>query len=73
MFFFDNATLGEIMDELCRWYGVEAAYAPSVDKNVRLRFMADRRKGVEQALDLLNSFGRVTASYDAESRRVSIK
>lgn len=73
MFYFDNATLGEIMDELCRWYGVEAAYAPSVDKNVRLRFMADRRKGVEQALDLLNSFGRVTASYDAESRRVSIK
>ncbi len=73
LFYFDQATLADIMRELGRWYDADVTFEASADKNFRMRFLADRRGSLEQVLDLLNGFGRVTATYDAATRRITVK
>lgn len=73
LFYFDNVTLEEIMDELSRWYGVEIVYTSSVDKNISLRFLANRRGSLEEVLALLNTLGRVEANYEPVRKLVTIK
>ena len=73
LFYFDNVTLEDIMDELSRWYGVEIVYTSSVNKNISLRFLANRRGSLEEVLALLNTLGRVEANYEPVRKLVTIK
>ena len=56
-FYFDNQTLFGIMQELSRWYKVNVSFDDTSKMNVRLHFVAERNKSLNEAVKGLNSMG----------------
>lgn len=61
-FYFNNVPLVDIMQELGRWYNVDIVIENPKMMHIRLHFVADRRRGIFEALQNLNTIGDVHAS-----------
>lgn len=59
LFYFHNATLKDIMAEIGRWYGKSVAFENSDNMNLRLHFVDERSKSLEQIVTDLNSLDGV--------------
>ena len=70
-FYFDNQSLFSIMQELARWYSVNVSFDDTSKMNVRLHFVVERNKSLDEALANLNALGVVHA--DIEDNVVVIK
>jgi transmembrane sensor len=68
-FYFDNASLVEIMQELGRWYNVDVVFENKSILNNRMHFTANRDEDLNQAIRNLNALGIVYASLQ-ENRMV---
>lgn len=63
-FYFDNQTLIGIMRELARWYGVNVSFDDTSKMQVRLHFVVERGKSLQEALANLNALGVVQAEIE---------
>ena len=63
-FYFDNQSLFNIMQELARWYGVNVSFDDTSKMNVRLHFVVERSKSLNEAIANLNALGVVHADID---------
>lgn len=62
LFYFDNATLGDIMDFLGKWYGMDVEFKHQDKRSLNLRFIAEEDSGVNRVIDRLNSIEKVTVA-----------
>lgn len=69
-FYFDNASLEDIMKELGRWYNINIEFANKSTKEYKYKFWADRNGSLEDAVDLLNEYGK--ASIIVQNKRLII-
>lgn len=63
-FYFDDASLEDIMNELARWYKVDVEFADQHLRQLRFKFWADRTKSIQEALAILNKTGKVTIGME---------
>lgn len=63
-FYFEDQTLYEIMQTLGRWYNVSIAFDAPEKMNIRLHFVAERSKGVEEAIRNLNAVESIHVEYN---------
>lgn len=61
-FYFDNAPLKDIMQELGRWYNLTIEINNPKAINYHFNFWANRNDNIEYVIDLLNELGKVKAS-----------
>lgn len=57
--FYDNMTISDIMKEIGSTYNMSVRCKNSEVMNQRMRFMAERNKGVDSALEMMNHMGKV--------------
>lgn len=69
-FYFDNASLEDIMKELGRWYNINIEFANTSTREYKYKFWADRNGRLEEAVDLLNEYGK--ASIIVQNKRLII-
>lgn len=62
-FFFDDASLEDIMRELGRWYNVNVEFVNSKAMNYHFNFWVDRSKDIKEALDLLHEINKVNFTF----------
>ena len=60
-FYFDNASLEEIMRELGRWYNLNILFENPAAMKYHFTFWAKRAESIEEALKLINGLGKVHA------------
>ena len=70
-FVFKNVSLGQIMDELARWYDAEIEYDSSELQGIKLHVYMDRTKTLDEALEIIAKLGNI--SYDREGKKIMIK
>ena len=70
-FYFEDQTLFEIMQTLGRWYNVSIAFDAPEKMNLRLHFVAERSKNVEEAVRNLNAIGQIQVDYN--DRTITIR
>lgn len=70
-FYFDNASLAEIMRELGRWYNVDVVFHNEKLLNYRIHFSASREEPLLEAVRNLNALGIFNVSLDG--RRLAIQ
>ena len=58
-FYFDNASLEDIMRELGRWYNLSIQFENADAMNYHFTFWAKRTGSIEDALKLINGMGKV--------------
>ena len=58
-FYFDNASLQDIMKELSRWYNVNVIFKDTELKKLKFKFWADRNDSFEEAVSMINQMGKV--------------
>lgn len=63
-FYFDDATLFEVMQALGRWYNVNIAFDDPAKMNIRLHFVAKRGNDVAEAVRNLDALDVVDAAFD---------
>ena len=63
-FYFDDATLYEVMQALGRWYNVNIAFDDPAKMNVRLHFVAKRGNDVAEAVRNLDALDVVDAAFE---------
>ena len=63
-FYFDDATLYEVMQALGRWYNVNIAFDDPAKMNVRLHFVAKRGNDVAEAVRNLDALDVVDADFE---------
>lgn len=56
-FYFDNQSLFRIMQDLARWYNVNVSFDDTSKMNVRLHFVVERSKSLQEAVANLNALG----------------
>lgn len=56
---FRDATLEEIVDSLCLFYGVSAKFNGTTAKTLRLYFKWNQEQSLSEVVEQLNSFGRI--------------
>ncbi len=61
---FDNVKLEKIIAEISRYYHVEATFANEEAKHIRLYFEWDQAKSLDENIDILNSFQKITITRD---------
>ena len=57
-FYFGNATLGDVLCELGRWYNLGVVFRDRQLMDMQIHFSAERNQGVENALENLNALGK---------------
>ena len=57
--YYDNATLFTIMQDLARWYNVNVSFDDTSKMQLRLHFVVERSKSLDEAISSLNSLGEV--------------
>jgi len=67
MFYFEDASLKEIMSSLGRWYNVNIDFEQVELYDIRLNFWANRNTHLEEALELLNKLEKVRVDYQNET------
>lgn len=68
-FLFDDAELAYIMDELCRWYNVNAVYE-GVNPSMRFGGTVSRKKKLSEALRILELSGNIR--FKIEGRTITV-
>ena len=69
-FYYEEATLKDIMKELSRWYNIEIIYMQPETKNLRFKFWADRNDTFEEAISTLNQIGKVSVVVQTPNRAI---
>ncbi len=69
-FYYEEATLKDIMKEISRWYNVEVVFMQPDIKNLRFKFWADRNGTFEEAVSTLNQIGRVSIVMQTPNKAV---
>lgn len=59
-FYFDGATLGDIMKELGRWYNVNIEFADPETAAYKFNYWAYRKEDFQHAIAILNRLGKVS-------------
>ncbi len=59
--YFDNATLDEILSTIAACYSKQVTFRDTAAQQLRMRYFTERNKGVEQALNMINSMNHVKA------------
>ena len=67
MFYFEDASLKDIMSSLGRWYNVNIDFEQAELYHIRLNFWANRDARLEEALELLNKLEKVRVDYQDET------
>ena len=62
-FFFDDAPLSDIMQQIGRWYNVDVVFDNIRAMSLRLHFFCERAAGIEAALAQLNILRKFKAEY----------
>ena len=57
--YYDNATLFFIMQDLARWYNVNVSFDDTSKMQLRLHFVVERSKSLDEAISSLNALGEV--------------
>lgn len=70
-FYFDNASLEEIMRELGRWYNLNILFENPEAMKYHFNFWASRKNGIHNVIELLNDLGKVKASLDNNALIIS--
>ncbi len=70
-FYFDNASLVEIMKELGRWYNVDVVFKNEKLLDYRIHFAASREESLMEAIRNLNTLDSFNVSLDG--RRLTIQ
>ncbi len=70
-FYFDNASLEEIMRELGRWYNLNILFENPAAMKYHFNFWASRKNGIHNVIELLNDLGKVKASLDNNALIIS--
>lgn len=65
-FYFDNVPLVDILTELGRWYNVTIELKSRPLMSYRLHFAADRNQSLNEAIDRLNKFTYLHATFDGK-------
>jgi transmembrane sensor len=65
-FYFDNARLYDIMQDLGHWYNVNIIFKDTRKMNLRLHFVADRNQSVDEAIRNLNDLNLVHVEHSGE-------
>ncbi|WP_291594040.1 FecR family protein [Bacteroides sp.] len=63
MFYFEDASLEEIMGSLGRWYNVNIDFEQTELYNIRLNFWTKRNAHLDEAVELLNKLEKVRVDY----------
>lgn len=63
-FYFDDAPLTTILQELGRWYNVNIIFDNLSAKNWRIHYVCDRKDTVEQAVLLLSRINKLNVSFN---------
>lgn len=63
-FYFNDASLFEIMQELGRWYNINIAFDNPAKMNLHLHFVAQRSSSIREAISNLNALGVVQIDYE---------
>lgn len=66
-FYFDNVPFVDIMQSLGRWYNVNVVFKNEKVLNYRLRYLCDRKSGLEYALKLLNKMNNISAKLEGNT------
>lgn len=53
--YFDDVTLGEMMERIGHWFGVKVVFNASMKRDVKVHFMAELNEGFSVVLRRLNS------------------
>ena len=56
---FDNAELGEVISQLAAFYQVKAEFENAESQHIRIFFNWDKKKTLQQNLEILNAFERI--------------
>lgn len=65
-FYFDNVPLVDILTELGRWYNVTIELKSRPLMSYRLHFAADRNQSLSEAIERLNKFTYLHATFDGK-------
>lgn len=65
-FYFDNVPLVDILTELGRWYNVTIELKSRSLMSYRLHFAADRNQSLSEAIERLNKFTYLHATFDGK-------
>ncbi|MBP1618222.1 MAG: hypothetical protein H6Q14_2049 [Bacteroidetes bacterium] len=69
-FYFDEASLEDIMKEASRWYNIEITFSSPRLKNLRFKFWADRSQTFQDAVSMLNQVGKVSIKMTSPNKAV---
>lgn len=58
-FYFEEASLAEIMKELGRWYNMNIEFADAELANYRFKYWAYKQGSFQEAIDIINKVGKV--------------
>lgn len=67
VFYFDNESLVEIMQEIGRWYRMRVVFRNEAFMHLRLHFSAQRDQPVDNALRLLNIMGDMQITHEGDT------
>lgn len=59
-FYFEEASLAEIMKELGRWYNMNIEFADAELANYRFKYWAYKQGSFQEAIDIINKVGKVS-------------
>ena len=66
-FYYDNARLEDILDELGRWFDFTVSYRNPKVKDYRFNFWANRKETREEAIERLNGTGKLDISLKGKN------
>lgn len=67
---FEDAPLGTILSEMAAFYNMEVVYANSDVRQTRLFFHWNKQKTLQQNIEILNGFDRISITIDKNVLRV---
>jgi len=70
-FYFDGATLHDILCELGRWYNLGVVFENPAAANIKLHFTASRKDGINEAVSTINSM--LNAHVSVEETSIIVK
>ncbi len=62
--YFDDAPLDEVLSTIAACYSKQVTFRDSAAQHLRMRYFTERNKGVEQALNMINSMNHVKVSLE---------
>lgn len=71
-FYFEEATLEDIMKEISRWYNVKVVFSQPEIRNLRFKFWADRKQTFEEAVSMLNQTGKISIIMASSDKAIII-